>query len=525
MTGRFDKDDDPSESEIAKHVSERTKQLEATIAALEREIAGNKKVVERLLYQNNLANNIIDNLPAVVVVLNEQLKYVRWSKNFKLADSLGGDELQYEQVASRAFPDDESRKQAEDILRNLIDSGSASGDVTATMPDGSRRTFSVKAFRISYDGEPAFLCLASDISERKKTEDDLKAAYQTLSYHVTNSPLAFITWDKDMSVKQWSGQAERIFGWTTTEAIGKNLYDPDFRMIYDDDQEFVDGITHSLMHGLVDTNIGINRNLTKQGNVIHCEWYNSVLRDDQQNVITIMSLAHDITERKRAEHELKESYAQIRLLSDHLNNVREEERKFITRELHDELGQYLTVMKMDVSLLIKKCDKSSTNVQRLIGVSDMIDKVANAVRRIALELRPDLLDHIGISAAIAYHAKEIEKQFEIRIVYHEPAEELVLPEPVKTHLFRIVQEALTNVVRHSHAMEVNVDLKKEGSKIKLSISDNGIGFNPHPTDKKTLGVIGMKERAAMIGGKYELSTSPGNGTHIRVTLPLHDNQN
>jgi PAS domain S-box-containing protein len=522
MTGRLDKDDHPYESEVQKRVDEGTKP-EVTIEALQTEIADNKKLIERLLHQNNLANNIIDNLPAVVIVINEQLKYVRWSKNFQLAASLVADEVQYEQIASKAFPDEESRKQADEILQNLIDSGSASGDVTPTMLDGTRRTFSVKAFRINYDGEPAFLCLASDISERKKAEDELKEAYQTLSYHMTNSPLAFITWDKDMSVKQWSGQAERIFGWTTAEAIGKNLYDRDFRMIYDEDQDFVDGITHSLMHGLVDTNIGINRNLTKQGKVIHCEWYNSVLRDDQRNVITIMSLAHDITERKSAEHELKESYRQIRLLSDHLNNVREEERKFITRELHDELGQYLTVMKMDVSLLIKRCNKSDVNMQRLIGLSDMIDKVANAVRRIALELRPDLLDHIGISAAIAYHAREVEKQFDIRVVYRETAEELVLPEPVKTHLFRIAQEALTNVVRHAQATEVNVELKREGRQIKLSISDNGIGFNPHPTNKKTLGVIGMKERAAMLGGKYELSTSPGNGTSIKVTLPLHDN--
>jgi PAS domain S-box-containing protein len=524
MTGRRDKEDHSSESEIQKRVAEPTKQLEVAIEALQTEIANNKKVIERLLHQNNLANNIIDNLPAVVIVLNEQLKYVRWSKNFELAASLAAEELQYEQIASKAFPDDESRKQADEILQNLIRSGRASGDLTPTMPDGTKRTFSVKAYRINYDGEPAFLCLASDISERKKAEDDLKEAYQTLSYHMTNSPLAFITWDKDMSVKQWSGQAERIFGWTTAEAVGKNLYDPDFRIIYDEDQEFVDGITHSLMHGLVDTNIGINRNLTKQGNVIHCEWYNSVLRDDQRNVITIMSLAHDITERKRAEHDLKESYEQIRLLSDHLNNVREEERKLITRELHDELGQYLTVMKMDVSLLIKKCNQNNVNVERLRGVSNMIDKVANAVRRIALELRPDLLDHIGISAAIAYHSKQIERQFELSVVYHEPAEELILPEPVKTHLFRIVQEALTNVVRHAQATEVNIELKREERKIKLSISDNGIGFNPHATDKKTLGVIGMKERAAMMGGNYTLSTSPGNGTNIKVTLPFHDNQ-
>ncbi|MCW3119904.1 MAG: domain S-box-containing protein, partial [Chitinophagaceae bacterium] len=187
-----------------------------------------------------------------------------------------------------------------------------------------------------------------DLTERKRSEDELRLAYQRLSYHVENTPLAVIEWNKDLYIKRWSARAEEIFGWNATEALGKNMYGTDFPIVYEDDIEVVNKIVEHLIQGIDDSNLSLNRNYTKDGKVIYCKWYNSVLRDEHRNVITILSLVHNVTERKKTEETLKQSYEEIRRLTEHLQKIREEERTYIAREIHDELGQQLTAIKMDV---------------------------------------------------------------------------------------------------------------------------------------------------------------------------------
>ena len=363
--------------------------------------------------------------------------------------------------------------------------------------------------------------LKKQIGERKKAEDELRLAYQRLSYHVGNTPLAVIELDKDLNITKWSAQAEKIFGWKASEVLGRNMYDSDF-LIYEDDQTKVNSIAYGLMEGLVDRDVSLNRSYTKDRKVIYCEWYNSVSRDDQAKVINILSLAHDVTERKKAEEKLNQSYEQIRSLSAHLGTIREEERKYIAREIHDELGQYLTVLKMDVGLLNKKIHVTDETVQRkLQGLPGIIDNIVYSMRRIALELRPSLLDDLGLSAAIGWHLKEFQTQSGIKTYFSEWEEEPDLPEPVKTHLFRIVQESLTNIVRHSKASEVKINLVAEDHELTLTISDNGIGFNPEKVDQEiNFGILGMKERTSIIKGNYNIQSKPGDGTRVIITVPL-----
>jgi PAS domain S-box-containing protein len=361
-----------------------------------------------------------------------------------------------------------------------------------------------------------------DVTERKKAEDELRLAYQRLSYHVENTPLAVIEWDKDLNIARWSEEAEKIFGWKAAEVLGKNIYDEDFKLIYEQDAHYVNRIANDLTKGLVERNHSLNRNNRKDGNVIYSEWYNSVLRDDQGNVITVLSLAQDITERKVAEEKLNASYKQIRSLSEHLRNIREEERKHVAREIHDELGQELTVLKMDVGSLIKKIPQPDDIMRkRLASFSELVDNIAQSVRRISSELRPSLLDDLGLPAAISWHLEEFGKRSSIKTRFTEPKEEWVLPDAVKTNLFRILQEALTNVVRHSKATEVRVKLERDDHTITLHIFDNGVGYSTERSQNgNTLGILGMRERANIIGGKLEIETMPGNGTKIVVTVPV-----
>jgi PAS domain S-box-containing protein len=364
--------------------------------------------------------------------------------------------------------------------------------------------------------------VSTDIEDSRRAENELRLAYQSLSYHVENTPLAVIEWDKDLYIKRWSARAEEIFGWKVSEAIGKNMHGPDFPIIYEEDSKAVNKTAGDLMKGMVDRNINLNRNRTKDGNVIYCEWYNSVLRDERGNVITILSLVHNVTKRIKAEETLKQSYEEIRRLTEHLQNIREEERTHIARDIHDELGGQLTVMKMDASWLSKKLVDEKDGVKQRIGnLMDIMGTMVKSVRRISSELRPSSLDNLGLTATIEWHLEEFEKRSGIKALFNKQKEELDIPDSLKNGLFRIFQESLTNVARHSWAKHVKVELLQKDGQVTLSIVDDGKGFDQEKAAKmKTLGILGMKERTAMMGGSYGIKTKPGLGTTVTVILPL-----
>jgi signal transduction histidine kinase len=247
----------------------------------------------------------------------------------------------------------------------------------------------------------------------------------------------------------------------------------------------------------------------------------------QQLDQVIEKLKHEIEERKKVEEKLNESYKQIRSLSEHLQNIREEERTRIAREIHDELGQLLTVLKMDIGWLNKKINNTSDGMkEKLKDISQLVDTTVQSVRRISSELRPSLLDDLGLVAAMEWHLKEFEHRTNIKTFFQEPEEDLELSDGVKTGLFRIFQESLTNVARHAQASEIHVSLTNYDGMLRLSIQDNGTGFDPQMvSEKRTLGILGMKERTEMMGGEYQIQTETGKGTTITVRLPVQKEVN
>jgi signal transduction histidine kinase len=247
-----------------------------------------------------------------------------------------------------------------------------------------------------------------------------------------------------------------------------------------------------------------------------------VLRDEEGSVVTVLSLIQDITLRKSAEDKLYQSYEQICALTEHLQNIREEERTHIAREIHDELGQQLTVLNMEVDWLSRKINDQREAIQnKLQEVSGLLDSMVGSVRRISSELRPGILDHFGLAAAIQWQLGEYKKRWDIQTHFIEPEEELEVSLKTKTQLYRILQEALTNVARHADATEITVELAKKGDLVNLTITDNGAGFDQQKeSSKKTLGIIGMKERATLMGGDYKITSEPGKGTKMFFALPF-----
>jgi PAS domain S-box-containing protein len=236
-----------------------------------------------------------------------------------------------------------------------------------------------------------------------------------------------------------------------------------------------------------------------------------------------IALDSDISERKKAEVLLDQSYQDIRQLASHLQDVREEERAGIAREIHDELGQQLTGLKMDLSWISKRklVQEDNEVSQKVVTIMNLLDTTIKTVRRIATDLRPSILDDLGLIAAIEWQSQEFGSRSGISTEFSSTIDEFQYAPAIAIGLFRICQESLTNVARHAAASKIRILLEVENKNILLTIRDNGEGFDIRKIGgKKTLGLLGMKERTLMMGGEFRIESLPGNGTTLIVTVPI-----
>jgi PAS domain S-box-containing protein len=235
-----------------------------------------------------------------------------------------------------------------------------------------------------------------------------------------------------------------------------------------------------------------------------------------------LALANDITETYLAEENLQKSKQAFKELAAHLETIRENERTHMAREIHDELGQQLTGLKMDISWINKKVKSDDTMVQqKMRDTIELIDKTVITVRRIATQLRPSILDDLGLVEAMEWQSEEFERRSEIKSIFKTNMNHVKVSEEIATGVFRIFQESLTNVSRHSKASEVNTVFKIEDNLLTLSIEDNGVGFKEDTIkNKKTLGLLGMRERVSLINGTYNINGNTGLGTTVLITVPL-----
>lgn len=235
----------------------------------------------------------------------------------------------------------------------------------------------------------------------------------------------------------------------------------------------------------------------------------------------------DITDRKQADEQLRTSREQLRALSLYLESVREEERTNLAREIHDELGSLLTGLKIDLSWLAKKTSREQELIlAKIKSMYELIDEAIQTVKRISTELRPGVLDDLGLSAAIEWAGQEFEKRTEIKLEFTSRPKDIILDGDRSTAIFRIFQEALTNIVRHANATNARISLKQDGDRVVLRIRDNGKGIDKKQlSDPKAFGLIGMRERAMSKGGDVKISATPGGGTTIIVSIPLKNMEN
>jgi len=236
--------------------------------------------------------------------------------------------------------------------------------------------------------------------------------------------------------------------------------------------------------------------------------------------LQMTAVLRDVTEHRLAEIELRQVNRQLRNLSTSLQNVREEERTRISRELHDELGQQLTGLKLSLSWLGTRLKEGRTTTPDTVDeMRYLLDTAIASVRRISTELRPLILDDLGFGEAITWQTLEFAKRSDLEITLNLTAAADVHEDELATALFRIVQESLTNVARHANATRVKIDLVAEGGKLVLTINDNGQGIQNN-AKQGGIGLVSMRERANSIGAQFNIISGPGVGTTIEVTIPL-----
>ena len=254
----------------------------------------------------------------------------------------------------------------------------------------------------------------------------------------------------------------------------------------------------------------------KDGSVKNIEFCVSI---GNRNIYVV---ANDITGKVKAEQELKQSHRHLRELSSHLENIREEERKHISREIHDELGQQLTLLKLDLLQMSKKLPPGELEmIEKMKQADQLLVETMRSVRKIATQLRPSLLDNLGLVSALEWQSREFEKNFGIHCIFESLLTEPQFSTQQSNALFRIYQEALTNIARHAHASQVDAVLSQEGDRFVLEIRDNGKGLRKEDmAGKKTLGLEGMHERALMIEGDFRIESAPGQGTYIHISTPI-----
>jgi len=366
--------------------------------------------------------------------------------------------------------------------------------------------------------------IARDISEQKRAELDLRESRRRFEGIVDSAMDAIISINEAQRVVLFNVPAERMFGCAAVEALGQPL------------ERFIPArlraVHHAHVRGFAATGV-TNRTMGKLGSL-------TALRADGQEFPIEASISQtevggdklftvilrDITKRQEAEEALSRSEAQLRALAARLQRARDEEAIRIARELHDQLGRCLTTIKMDVSLIervfFEELTQSIRSIQEKIPLMlEAIDETVQVVRKISTELRPGILDDLGLAAAIEWQAKDFQKRSGVLCILDITEEDLDAGRHQATAVFRIFQEIVTNIARHSRAERAWIRLHAQEGMVVLEVEDNGVGISPEGLSQcGALGLLGMRERAAMFGGEVEIGGIPGKGTTVIVRMPM-----
>lgn len=349
-------------------------------------------------------------------------------------------------------------------------------------------------------------------------ESELKDSDEQLRHMVQSVRDAIVTVDADQRVVLFNHAAERMFGIPGTDVIGRQIdewlarcgHPPEGNELQRYLQEGVHSSSGLALLGIIELR-GTSQNFPVELSLSTTTVHGRILTT---------AIFRDLAERQRAENELLASNRQLKELSASLQNVREQERARISREMHDELGQLLTGMRMEVSWLGGKLSPEQKILAgKIDSIKGMIDQTIVSVRRISSELRPLVLDDLGFSAAAGWYVDQFSARTGLRTTLDLPTDNPRLDDASATAMFRVLQESLTNVARHAGATRVDIGLTMRDGEWVLSIRDDGTGIATDAVGREGIGLIGMRERIQMLGGRFSVLSPPGGGTEVEAIVP------
>ncbi|RIX47538.1 MAG: PAS domain S-box protein [Rhodocyclales bacterium GT-UBC] len=360
--------------------------------------------------------------------------------------------------------------------------------------------------------------MVRNLLKKEQLEIDLRISDQQLRLMVQTVRDAIVTADITGKIILFNVAAEHLFGVKASEALGQKI--GDFLA-----QCQPKALEQSLMRYFEEgwqspTGLALLSLITLSRNGHDFPVELGLSTTTFRGNLLVTAVFRDLSERRQAELELMEKNRQLQELSASIQNVRERERARISRELHDELGQSLTGMRMEVSWLGSRLKNlEPTLSQKALAIKDLIDHTIASVRRISSELRPLVLDDLGFAAAANWYVDQFSKRTGLPVTLDLPEEDPQIGGALATALFRILQESLTNIARHAQASAVNITLTHQSGAWLMTIQDNGLGFDTTTQRGHGIGLIGMRERAQILGGTFSLSSSPTSGTRIEVRVP------
>ncbi|MGA8862222.1 MAG: PAS domain S-box protein [Gallionella sp.] len=358
-----------------------------------------------------------------------------------------------------------------------------------------------------------YVAIVRDITERKFAERELRRQKNLMWQVIDTDPNMIFVKDEQGRFLLANQAIADYYEISIPDMIGKrnseiNRNAQEVAKFHEADREVIEK-----RHEVVLTELLVKNGLE--------HWAHTVKRPLQQDdgSVNVLGISVDITELKAAENKLAESYRELQRLSLHLENVRAEERAMIARNLHDEMGATLAALKMRIAWLASRLPATEPLLlEEADHISELVSAGIKTMRRVVSDLRPNLLDDVGLAAALKDYVKRFgqDSGIECRLVL--PQADVPLDENQSVTVFRIIQEALSNVSKHAQASRVDIALFRRDDSLLLEIRDNGIGFDP---DRRghTFGLLGIKERAMMVGGTAMISSAPGEGTVVAVTIP------
>jgi PAS domain S-box-containing protein len=368
-----------------------------------------------------------------------------------------------------------------------------------------------------------------DITERKQMEEALERERDFAESLIETAPMITLVLDTDGRIVRYNSYTEEILGYRLAEVQGQDWFEFCF-------PEKTQAAMRDLFLRAIPTDIyvrgHVNPVITKAGQVREVEWSGKTLRNSDGQIIGLLAVGQDITERRQAEIEkaqlfeaVTEQREQLRALTGRLAEARELERKELARELHDQVGQKLTALNLNLNIIQTQSPPTlagshSTMERCLTDSLILVEQTTECIQDLMANLRPPVLDDYGLVAALRWYANQFAARvsFTISVQGVEPNPRLA--GPVEHALFRITQEALTNIAKHAQANQVSIALTVEKDRVHLTIIDDGVGFESadrsNPSGRQSWGLLTMVERAEAVGGHCWITSQPGQGTQVTV---------